>query len=188
MISGRLIQQVLSNVRSHCEAKGYTEGPGINNFVPHDCVAAFAMAQALIDSGDFDHYVAVAPEGHIYGYFFEALGVRVLSGSVDYPPTKLEPVDDLSVIKGSRVLIIEDDVSSGKTLGLVVAHLDQNNPCRLSLYLGHSKSIQKLDNVPNRIMTIYLSEDCLDLSKREICEHKFASWVDEYLMEGKRDS
>src|SRR5262245_28135509 len=71
--------RVLADVRSHCQAKGYREGPGVNNFIPHDAVAAFAMARSLTGSGLFDHYLAVAPEGHVYGYFFECLGARVLS-------------------------------------------------------------------------------------------------------------
>src|SRR5262249_6060706 len=70
MISRRALEIVLAGVRQHCEAKGYREGPGVNNFVPHDAVAAFGMARRLIASG-FDHFLAIAPEGHIYGYFFE---------------------------------------------------------------------------------------------------------------------
>src|SRR5438046_1685709 len=74
MVPRELLDRVRADVRRHCESKGRREGPGVNNFVPHDCVAAFAMARRLIDSGDFDRYVAVAPEGHIYGYFLERLG------------------------------------------------------------------------------------------------------------------
>ncbi|WP_460597757.1 hypothetical protein [Geomonas sp. Red276] len=45
----------------------------MNNFIPHSAVAAFGMAKLL--ASKFDRYLAVAPEGHIYGYFFERLGV-----------------------------------------------------------------------------------------------------------------
>jgi hypothetical protein len=81
--------------------RGTVEGPNVNNFVPHDCVAAFAMARLLLGSGKFDSYVAVAPEGHIYGYFLERLGAEVLSVHADYPPTRCSSGDALSVIRGA---------------------------------------------------------------------------------------
>src|SRR2546428_12972284 len=77
MVPRELLDRVLADVRRYCEGKGHREGPGVNNFVPHDCVAAFAMARLLVGTGEFDHYVAVAPEGHIYGYFLELLGAAV---------------------------------------------------------------------------------------------------------------
>ena len=38
------------------------------------------------------------------------LGARVLSILVDYPPTRVELAEDLSAVRGGRVLLIEDDV------------------------------------------------------------------------------
>src|SRR5262245_17313760 len=148
MVPRQVQDGVLADVRRHCEAKGYCEGAGVNNFVPHDCVAAFAMARSLLNLGLFDRYLAVAPEGHIYGYFFERLGAEVVSVVTDYPPTRCESADDLSVLKGSRVLLIEDDVIGGGTLRLVVGHLKQFSPASLALYLGHIRGIQHLRNVP----------------------------------------
>lgn len=69
-------------------AKGYVEGRWLNPLVPMDCIAAWAMARQLTESGQFDRYLAIAPEGHVYGYFFERLGVPVLSVFVDYPPRR----------------------------------------------------------------------------------------------------
>jgi len=71
-----LLDRVAHQVRSHCAAKGYVSGPHWNPLTPRDSVAAFAMAQALFQGGRFDDYVAIAPEGHVYGYFFERLGAR----------------------------------------------------------------------------------------------------------------
>jgi len=57
-----VLRRVLADVRRHCQDKGHREGAGVNNFVPHDAVAAFAMARMLFGSGnEFDHFVAVAP-------------------------------------------------------------------------------------------------------------------------------
>ncbi|MBY0233184.1 MAG: hypothetical protein K2W96_28205, partial [Gemmataceae bacterium] len=70
MVPRELLDAVLADIRRHCEAKGYREGEGVNNFVPHDAVAAFGMARLLIAAG-FDHYLAIAPEGHVYGWFLE---------------------------------------------------------------------------------------------------------------------
>jgi hypothetical protein len=176
MTTSEVRDRVLADVRRHCQAKGYHEGPGVNNFVPHDCVAAFAMARLLIDSSGFDEYIAVAPEGHIYGYFFEQFSVRVLSVFTDYPPTLCSSDDDLSVLRGRRVLLIEDDVIGGRTLRLVVSYLQQFAPQSLSLYLGHSKGIQHLDNVPKDIAATYLAEDCLDWGRRQAVEDAFVAF------------
>jgi hypothetical protein len=60
-----LVNRVSAAVREYCRSKGYTEGPWLNPLVPVDCVAAWMMAKRLVGAGQFDHYVAVAPEGHV---------------------------------------------------------------------------------------------------------------------------
>jgi hypothetical protein len=176
MVSREVRDRVLAEVRRHCEARGYREGAGVNNFVPHDAVAAFAMARSLTGSGQFDRYLAIAPEGHVYGYFFGCLGADVLSVFTDYPPTRCETADDLTVLKGSRVLLIEDDVIGGRTLRLVVEHLRQYAPASLALYLGHTRGIQHLRNVPPEITATYLAEDHLDWGRRRDDEQSFVEY------------
>jgi len=144
-----ILSLVLEDIAMHCYNKGYREGPGVNNFIPHDAAAAFEMARTLATR--FDQYVVVAPEGHIYGYFFEQLGIPVLSVFTNYPPTLCTSDDDLSVIKNKKVLLIEDDVVSGHTLRLVVRHLGRFKPASLSLYLGHNAGVQHLENIPKEI-------------------------------------
>jgi hypothetical protein len=158
-ISRQLLDAVLGDVRRHCQVRGYREGPGGNNFVPHDAVAAFGMAELLV-AARFDHHLAVAPESYIYGYFFERLGAPVLSVFTDYPPTWVATEDDLWAVRGRRVLLIEDDVIGGRTLRLVVRHLRQFSPGSLALYLGHTKGIQHLRNVPSKIVRAFVAEDC----------------------------
>src|SRR5436853_2509970 len=117
MIHRPILNAVLAQVRQHCQNKGYQEGPGVNNFAPHDGVGAFGMAQ-LLTALQFDRYLAVAPEGHIYGFFFERLTVPVLSIFTDYPPTHCFAETDLRAIQDQRVLLIEDDIIGGRTLRL----------------------------------------------------------------------
>src|SRR5262245_14459936 len=114
MVSKGLLERVAVAVRRHCAARGYVEGPGWNPLAPRDSVAARQMARALVAGGRFDHYVAVAPEGHVNGYFFERLGVAVLSVFVDYPPRRADAEPDLAAVRGGRVLLLEDDAISGE--------------------------------------------------------------------------
>jgi hypothetical protein len=150
---------VCEDVARYCTGKGYREGVGINNFVPHDAVAAFGMARQLVCEIMFDHYLAVAPEGHIYGYFFERLGCKTTEVYVPYPPVAIRILEDLSVIKNKRILIIEDDIISGRSLQLVVGELLRNKPSEINLFLGHSKGIQHLDNIPLKISRTFIAED-----------------------------
>jgi hypothetical protein len=168
-----LLEQVAEAVRDYCAAKGYVRGPNWNPLTPQDSVAALAMARGLTGSGAFDHYVAVAPEGHVYGFFFERLGAPVLSILVDYPPTRVESADDLSAIRGGRVLLIEDDVVSGISLDLVMKEVARHEPSSVSLYLGREKNSQQLQNVPPQIDRVYLAEDGLDPAGRGRYESEF---------------
>ena len=127
-----MLEVVAEAARGHCAAKGYTTGRNWNPLIPQDSVAALAMARDLTGSRAFDQYIAVAPEGHVYGFFFERLGARVLSIFVDYPPTRVESADDLSVVHGRRVLLIEDDVVRGISLSLVMKEVARHDPSSVS--------------------------------------------------------
>jgi len=111
--------------------------------------------------------------GH-YGYFFEQLGARILAVHVDYPPRRCEVLDDLSILRDGRVLILEDDVVSGVTLRLVIDALKECSPRSLSLYLGRRKEDQQLERVGPEIDRVFLAEDCLDPALREQSELEFA--------------
>jgi hypothetical protein len=173
VVSTRLIELVARKAREHCVAKGYTTGRNWNPLTPQDSVAAWAMARDLTASGAFDTYIAVAPEGHAYGFFFEQLGATVLSIFVDYPPTRVESADDLSMVRGRRVLLIEDDVVSGISLELVLKELMRHEPESVSLYLGREKDSQQLQNVPSQIERVYLAEDCIEEASRVRYEAEF---------------
>jgi hypothetical protein len=175
MVPRELLDRVAEDIRRYCAAKGYVAGPNWNPLVPWDSVAAFAMAKALVSSGQFDDYLAIAPEGHVYGYFFERLGARILSIYVDYPPRRADLVDDLSPLQGRRVLLIEDDLVSGISLELVTRELVNHPPRELSLYLGRQKDYQQVQNVPGSVTAVYLAEDHLDPAERAKHEADFVN-------------
>jgi len=85
-------------------------------------------------------------------------------------------LDDLSPLRGQRVLILEDDVVSGLTLRLVVSALRPYRPRSLDLFLGRAKADQLLENVPPKIGTIYVAEDSLDPRLRAVYESSFATF------------
>jgi hypothetical protein len=175
MISKELIERVEFNVGQHVrQSKGYETESWINPLTPVDSVAAFAMAKALTEAQLFDYCVSVAPEGHVYGYFFErCFGAPVLSVHVDYPPRRCEVLDNLGPIRTRRVLILEDDVASGTTLRHVVTALGKYEPRSMDLYLGRPKDSQILEHVDPAIGTLYLAEDHLDQRRRDEYEEQF---------------
>ena len=66
------MQRVVADVSRHVRSsKGYEVQSYVNPLTPMDSVSAFAMARLLVEENAFDVCVSVAPEGHIYGYFFE---------------------------------------------------------------------------------------------------------------------
>jgi hypothetical protein len=174
-----LLEQVDEAVRGHCAAKGHVGGRNWNPLTPYDSVAALAMARYLIGLRAFDQCVAVAPEGNVYGFFFERLEAQVLSVFVDYPPTRVDFVDDLAVIHRRRVLVIEDDIVSGTSLKLVMKELARHETSSVSLYLGREKDSQQLDNVPSQIDAVYLAEDVLDPADRGRYESAFLAFFQE---------
>ncbi|MCA9135415.1 MAG: hypothetical protein KDB00_01615 [Planctomycetales bacterium] len=162
MVSRDLLDRVADAVGKHVRAsKGFEEESFVNPLMPVDCVAAFVMAEQLTREETFDFLVSVAPEGHVYGYFFEMLGNSVLSVHVDYPPRRCEMLDDLTVLEGRRVLILEDDVASGTTLRIVVDRLREFRPGSIDLYLGRPKESQVLEFIDPAINQVYLAEDHL---------------------------
>jgi hypothetical protein len=177
MVPEELMSRVFADVDKHVrESKGYETESWINPLTPMDSVAALAMAKSLTDANLFDHCVSVAPEGHIYGYFFKCFGASILSVHVDYPPRRCEVLDELDVLREKRVLILEDDVASGTTLRHVVNTLQEYEPKALDLYLGRRKDGQVLEHIDPAIGTVYLAEDHLDPNLREQYETQFVNY------------
>lgn len=179
MIPHPLLDRVVECVGKHVrESKGYETESWINPLTLVDSVAAFAMAKSLTEADLFDYCVSVAPEGHVYGYFFECFGASILSVHVDYPPRRCEVLDNLECLRGNRVLILEDDVASGTTLRYVVTSLQEYQPRSLDLYLGRPKDGQILEHVDPAIGTVYVAEDHLAPDRREEYERQFVEFFE----------
>ena len=58
----------------------------------------------------------------------------------------------------------------------MVGHLEQFSPGSLSLYLGHTKGIQHLRNVPQAVTRTYLAEDHLSWDERQADEERFVAF------------
>ncbi len=168
-----MIRRVMVDVRRTGALRGFVSGPNWNPMVPYDPIASFAMAQHLLSSREYQAFVAIAPEGHLYGYFFEDLGATVLSVEVDYPPKTLSLGAGIDTIQNRDVLLIEDDVVSGTTLRRVLDELDFFEPHSYGLYLGRGKEGQILENVPDRISRVHLAEEDLGTTNRESSEMVF---------------
>ena len=174
MVEQDLLRDVAARVESHVRSsKGFEEESFVNPFTPVDSVAAFAAARRLMAERSHDVCIAVAPEGHVYGFFFEHFGANVLSVHVGYPPLECTALDDLSGIRGLRVLVLEDDVASGTTLRLVLDAIQAVAPTSVDLFLGRPRQQQVLEHIDARIGTTYLAEDFLQEEQRLDCEVEF---------------
>lgn len=170
----RVLIEIDQHVRS---SKGYETESMINPMTPVDSVSAFMVAKLLSEQNAFDYCISVAPEGHVYGYFFErCFSADVFSVHVDYPPRRCEILDDLSVIEGKRVLILEDDVASGTTLRLVLTALLEFAPKSIDLYLGRAKDSQCIEHIDDAVQKVYLAEDLLDSDQRAQHESTFVDF------------
>lgn len=168
------IEKTLAALDAHVRtSKGFEEESWINPLRPVDSVAAYATAKSLLEAGAVECLVSVAPEGHVYGFFFEQLGSPTLSVHVDYPPTACEVLDDLEQIRGKRVLILEDDVATGTTLRLVLERLRAFAPRAIDLYLGRPKDGQSLEFIDPIVENVYLAEDVLNPDRRQDYEDDF---------------
>ncbi len=172
-----LMEFVIAEVSRHVRSsRGYETESFVNPFTPVDSVSAFVLARTLTEQHEFDACVSVAPEGHVYGYFFQLFNAPIVSVHVDYPPRRCQTFEDLEAIRGKRVLILEDDVASGTTLRLVVQTLLEYQPRGIDLFLGRRKDSQILEAIHPSIDRVFMAEDFLDASLRAEHERQFAEY------------
>ena len=86
---------------------------------------------------------------------FTWLGMDVLDVDVDEHSTvedrPYRELDDLSVIEGKNIVLIENDVVTGATLEKVITNLNRYKPKSISVYLGIEEGRQALENVPDEV-------------------------------------
>lgn len=172
--------RVYQEIEAHCVKRGGILGPNVNRFVPHDLVTSFAVARRL--STRYQGFVAVAPEGHMYSWFLETLTRTVHSVWVNDPPaTRCVSEGNLPDFAGKDILIVEDDLVSGASMRLVIAHLAQCRPAAIDLWLGHGMGFQHLENVPPEIRKVHLAEVMLAGTDYADLESDFFTFFEGYL-------
>jgi hypoxanthine phosphoribosyltransferase len=130
----------------------------VRHFSDHP-IEALATARAAVNDDQNDIGVVIGPEGFMYASMFSLLGFPLVNIHIDeYCKTEDRPykeLDDISCIKGKRVLLIEDDVVTGKTLEKALSKIEAYSPSEVSVYLGTRRDKQKLENVPKQIRRVY---------------------------------
>lgn len=129
---------------------------------PSSPLTAFNAARRAVQDG-YDFALIVGPEGFAYEPYFLDLGLPTVA--VNIPESRpderrtMKKFDDLSVLEGKRVLVVEDDVRTGATLEKLIKHLKRHSPGSLGLYLGQPKNFQELKNVPSSFVKTYMAGD-----------------------------
>lgn len=136
---------------------------GVDNLhIPGYPSAAFNAAQKAVRDG-CDIALIVGPEGFAYEPYFKDFGVRTIAvnipeSGVDEQRT-IKIFDDLSILRGKKVLVVEDDVQTGATLKKLLEHLKKHDTAQLSLYLGLTEAFQKKENIPSQFEKIYTAQE-----------------------------
>jgi len=126
-----------------------------------DPLAAFNAAQEAVKN-KYDIALIVGPEGFSYEPYFRDLGMPTIAVNIpesgkDEPRT-IKIFDNLSVLQDKKVLVIEDDVSTGATLKRLIEIVKPYSPQQLGLYLGLPESFQKISNIPREFKDSYIAE------------------------------
>jgi hypoxanthine phosphoribosyltransferase len=146
----------------------------VSSSVAYDEFGALKLIRQVIQEQDFDVVLMVGPEGGRFAAPFEMAGFPIVRIHVDdfNSARPFEIIDDLSVLRGKRVLLLEDDVHSGATLNRTLQQVLPHNPGPLSLFLGNPLQYQTLENVPPQIHKVYTLSPASDLEIESL-----AAWL-----------
>lgn len=138
-----------------------------NSHIPHSYVAAFHSAQKAVKN-KYDIALIVGPEGFAYEPIFRDLGMKTIAVNIpeaDYGGKRsIEIFDHLAVLRGKRVLVVEDDVQSGATLAKLLEEIQPYEPRELGLYLGLPAGRQMEGNIPPAFKKVFVTGE---LGERE---------------------
>lgn len=153
----------LINARYKKQADEAAQRRGVENpHYPTNPVGAFSAAQDAVKKG-YDIALIVGPEGFAYEPYFSDLGVQTIAVNIpesgEYESRTIKLFDDLSMLRGKKVMVVEDDVRTGATLEKLIEHLRPHAPQRLGLYLGQPGAFQKTINIPQDFEDICIAED-----------------------------
>lgn len=151
----------LARARYHETGLKFAAARKIQNIhMPISHLHSFSVAKQA-EEAVYDVALIVGPEGFAYEPFFHDFDIPTVAVNIpedDYGGERtLTLLDDLSCLKGKRVLVVEDDIQSGATLRKLLEAIRVQKPEALGLYLGQPSYIQKLENVPEGFEQIYVS-------------------------------
>jgi hypothetical protein len=124
-------------------------------------IFVFHLAHEIIGRKEYDLGLIVGDEAYPIAPIFELLKLPLVNVWVD-EHTEERPfraLDDLSILSGKKVLIVEDDVRAGRTLERVVGKIADFKPEKLGLFLSLPLRRQKLENVPKEISASYTTHE-----------------------------
>ena len=130
-----------------------------------EAITSFSSIRKIIEERETEIGIAIGPEGFMYASIFELYDFPLRNVHIDeYCTTEDRPykeLDDLSIIRGKNIILIEDDVRTGKTLEKACSQIKRHSPKSISLYLGHPERMQNLPNIPKEFRKVYTTPDIL---------------------------
>jgi len=140
--------------------------------MPVSLLESCYLIHAIVTQKNYDIGICISPEALRYGALFDLFGLRTLAVYMDDsdPTRNYRELDDLKSIKGKNIIVIEDDVVTGKTLEIFFEKIKQYSPASISLFLGNPKRFQKgLQNIPNCFQSVYVVPDAIsDVERKQI--------------------
>ncbi|MFO1520412.1 MAG: phosphoribosyltransferase, partial [bacterium] len=167
--------QLLARGRYHGRALDLAKEREVENpHFPASYTASFRSAQQALRQ-KYDVALIVGPEGFAYEPIFEDLGLPSIAVNIpeaDFNgPRSFQSFDDLSALKGKRVLVVEDDVQSGATLRALLEALAPHAPSFLGLYLGAPPNRQITANIPKAFKRVVVTQIDEALDERAFMRH-----------------
>lgn len=135
---------------------------GVENFHnTSSSIAAFNAAMEASKKG-FEVALIVGPEGFAYEPYFADFGIKTVAINIPESrpgqPRDMQVFEDLSVLAGKKVLVVEDDVRTGATLRRILDGLRDTQPSEVGLYLGQNENFQLMKNVPAEFKEVFVAK------------------------------
>lgn len=144
---------------------------------PSNPLAAFIAARTAVKAG-FQVALIVGPEGFSYEPYFRDLGIWTLAVNIpesgEGEARTIKIFDDLSLLKGRKVLVVEDDVRTGATLQKLLEEIKPDEPARLGLYLGQPETFQKTTSIPTDFKDTYIAGE----TNPKVASREFAEFLE----------
>jgi hypothetical protein len=144
-VSVELMEQLVPGFRSYITVKGFPEAPAYGNA----CVKLSASAQNLADR--YDVTVPIARSGLYGGYIFGMFGIPSVAARAKIRGRCAEWkwIDSPDELYGKRVLVIDDDFSTGRTLRRCVREIMKYHPSQLGVFfINKTTGFQTVSNIP----------------------------------------